>query len=197
MPIDPYTGQYVPEAPLDQDNPFITRQQQPQQQGMGINPMQGLQTYKQVSGMLGGGSGGAGTGGATATGTGATVPGAAGGTAAGGATGAGAGGGSAGGSAGGGFAAAGPYALIALAIAAKAEDTKTRGGISYEDQIKNVSKAPQSDWDRWEAQESLEGVIGSDLSEDVSDIYKGSFDVATGDISNYAEKDPILKNFFR
>jgi hypothetical protein len=118
-----------------------------------------------------------------------------GGAAAGGGGSAGGGAGGAGASGGGGFGssvgaiASNPYTWLAALLAAKAYDTKKHGGIGYEDQLKNVSLAPQSDFDRWGLDKYAPAGGG--------DIYKGSFDLATGDFSNWAKsfKRPIEKIF--
>lgn len=82
-----------------------------------------------------------------------------------------------------------PYTWLAALLAAKAYDTKKHGGIGYEDQLKNISLAPQSDFDRWGLDKYAPAGGG--------DIYKGSFDLASGDFSNWAKsfKKPIEKLF--
>lgn len=81
-----------------------------------------------------------------------------------------------------------PYTWLAALLAAKAYDTK-KHGTSYEDQLKNISLAPQKDFDRWGLEKYAPAGGG--------EVYKGSFDLASGDISNWAKsfKYPIEKLF--
>jgi len=179
---------------------MYTQEQPQQQQQQGINPMQAYRAYETFSG------GGLGASGGTGTATGSfgggfnMAGGAVGGSApvassgstaglstgsyggafnmAGGATGAG-GGGSAGGGAASGMAAAAPWLGMAALIAAKAYDTKKHGGISYKDQIKDPSLAPQSDFDRWGLDKYAP--LGG------GDVYKGTFDLATGKVKPWAK----------
>lgn len=103
---------------------------------------------------------------------------------AGGAGGAGGGGGGSGMSA----VASNPYVWLAALLAAKAYDTK-KHGTSYEDQLKNISLAPQRDFDRWGLEKYTPAGGG--------DVYKGTFDLASGDISNWLKsfKSPVEKLF--
>lgn len=82
-----------------------------------------------------------------------------------------------------------PYAWLAAALAYKAYDTKENSGVSYEDQLKNISLAPQKDFDRWGLDKYAPFGGG--------DIYKSSFDLATGDFSNWwdAHKKALKKIF--
>lgn len=82
-----------------------------------------------------------------------------------------------------------PYAWLAAALAWKAYDTKERGGISYEDQLKNISRAPISDAERWKLQKYMP--LGGD------EIYKSSFELASGDFSNWWDRHKkALKKIF-
>jgi len=185
------------------NQPYQTMPVQQQQQQ--INPAQAYRTYSNIAKLAKGGSSAGGTG--TATGSfgggfnmaGGAVSGAApvastGSTAglatgsgggafnmAGGASGLGSSGGAAGGgsSAAGGMAAAAPWLGMAALIAAKAYDTKKHGGIGYKDQIKDPSLAPKSDFDRWGLDKYA--YLGS------GDLYKGSFDLATGKVKPWAK----------
>lgn len=106
----------------------------------------------------------------------------------GGTPGGGAGGGGGGGGSGMSAVASNPYVWLAALLAAKAYDTK-KHGTSYEDQLKNISLAPQRDFDRWGLEKYTPAGGG--------DIYKGSFDLASGDISNWLKsfKSPVEKLF--
>lgn len=100
-----------------------------------------------------------------------------------------AGGGGSGGGSGLSTLASNPYTWLAALLAAKAYDTKKHGGIGYEEQLKNISLAPQSDFDRWGLEKYTPAGGG--------DIYKGTFDLASGDFSNWLKsfKSPIEKLF--
>lgn len=180
------------------------QQRQQQQQQQMPSPMQAFDIYQQFAGgdggggimeMFGGGGAGAGSGGGgIAVGEGAAWSSAMGeagggslgafdalgGTAAGGTGGgAGAGAGGAGGTGGGAWASAGPWALLAAAIVGKAEHTRKKSGVSYEDQLKNISLAPQKDFDEWGLEKYTP--LGG------GEVYKSTFDLATFDLSNWWE----------
>lgn len=162
---DIYGQPYSPQ-PLD----YGTGQQPQQQGGMGgMNPMQGLGIANQM-GAFGGGGGGGIAG--NAVGSGSTATGSAAGT----------GGGS---GFGGAMASAGPWVLLAAAIGAKAEHTRKTSDISFKDQLSNVSLAPQKDFDHWGLDKYAPFGGG--------EVYKGTFDLATGDFSNWIKsfKYPI------
>lgn len=73
-----------------------------------------------------------------------------------------------------------PYTWLAALLAYKAYDTKKEGGIGYGDQLENISKAPMSDFDRWGLDKYAP--LGG------GDIYKSSFELASGDFSNWWDK---------
>ena len=70
-----------------------------------------------------------------------------------------------------------PYAWLAALLAWKAHDTKQRSGVDFDDQAKNISLAPQRDFDRWNLEKY--GPLGG------AETYKGSFDLASGDVSGW------------
>lgn len=76
--------------------------------------------------------------------------------------------------------AANPYTWLALLLTAKAQDTKERGGIGYADQLKNISRAPISDFDRWGLDKYAPAGGG--------EMYKSSFELASGDFSNWWDR---------
>lgn len=79
-----------------------------------------------------------------------------------------------------------PYTWLVLALGAKAEHTRKTSDISYEDQLKNISLAPQKDFDRWGLEKYTP--LGG------GDVYKSTFDLATFDLSNWWEgavKSPL------
>jgi hypothetical protein len=75
---------------------------------------------------------------------------------------------------------AGPYAALAAAIYAKARHTQETSGISLEDQFENPSLAPMADFDFWELERFTPFGGG--------DVYKSTFELATGDVGNWWEK---------
>ena len=73
-----------------------------------------------------------------------------------------------------------PYAWLAAALAYKAYDTKKEGGVGYEDQLKNISKAPIGDFDRWGLDKYAPAGGG--------ELYKSTFELASGDVSNWWDR---------
>jgi len=144
------------------------RQQEQQQQQQGPGPLQAYQQYQQYAGGSASGATSGASGGATATGTTSGASGAGGSAAGGSSSGAGASG-----------LMANPYAWLAAALAYKAYDTKKEGGISYEDQARDPSRAPKSDFDRWGLEKYTPFGGG--------EVYKGTFDLATGDVDDWAK----------
>lgn len=83
----------------------------------------------------------------------------------------------------GGASSLGMWAAIAALIGAKAEDTRKSSDVSYEDQFKNISLAPQKDWDKWNEKYDLDKYAPPGWGE----MYKGGLDLLTGDFSNWAK----------
>lgn len=162
--------QYVPPAATGQpqtvDYSGLIPEQQQQQPG--VNPLQGLQMYQQFSGADGGGMFGFGGGGSAAAPGGAGSAGAGAG---------GAGGGAGGSGAGAGMGAVGWAAALAALIGAKAEHTRKTSDVGWEEQAKNISLAPQKDFDHWGLDKYAP--LGG------GDVYKSTFDLATFDLSNW------------
>lgn len=74
-------------------------------------------------------------------------------------------------------AASNPYVWLAALLGWKAEDSRKRSGVDFDDQLRNISLAPQKDADRWQLEKYMP--LGG------KDVYKGTFDLASGDISNW------------
>ena len=98
----------------------------------------------------------------------------------------GGGGGSSGGSGSSGLSAvaSNPYTWLAAALAAKAVDTKDKGGVSYSDQLKNISKAPITDYERLEENYDMDKIAPFGGGE----LYKSTFELASGDFSNWWDR---------
>ena len=100
-------------------------------------------------------------------------------------------GGSAGSSAGGGggggnwagAAASNPYTWLVAALALKARDTQKQEGIGYKDQLFNISLAPTSDYNRWN--DDLDGKLDDWAPYGGGNVYKSSFELASGDFGNW------------
>ena len=77
-----------------------------------------------------------------------------------------------------------PYTWLAAALAAKAVDTKDKGGVSYSDQLKNISKAPITDYERLEENYDMDKIAPFGGGE----LYKSTFELASGDFSNWWDR---------
>ena len=73
-----------------------------------------------------------------------------------------------------------PYAWLAAVLSWKAYDTKKRSGVGFKEQLRNISKAPGSDADRWQLEKYMPW--GG------KDVYTSSHELASGDVSNWWKK---------
>lgn len=173
-------------ANIYQNNPFVINQPQQEQQGMGMNPMQGLNMYQQFTGQGGGGLlGGGGSIGAANSSAGLSGAGGAGSSAAGSAV-----GGSSGSSFGSMASSAGPWVALAAVIAANENEARA-GGYRQEDSTKYAmdllgGKVGEQDFQkRW-----LPMMFGENLKNDKYGFggdMAGAMDIATLDFSNAAD----------